>query len=329
MGDRFSASFTFDGQRYYAKGRTQEEANRKAAEKRAQLEAGKINESTVSFDVWFKEYIDVYKSKVSDKTRNDYLQLYKNAIYPAIGKIPLRSIRQIQCQKLLNNLEGKSSSYVHKVFILAKGAFEAAVDNDLLSKSPMRGLKEPDAPSGTRRALTQEERKTFLKAADTCGDVGYYGKIVYFCGLRPSEALRVRAEDFDRLNRRLSVRGSKTKSANRTVPIPKALDFPKKQSGLLFTSHGSMLTKSGQRNWWLKLAKAMEDVSGEPLAEDFTMYCLRHDFGTRCIEAGIDIETVSKMMGHANVAITSKIYLHETPVTLQNALDKMDVMYEE
>lgn len=328
MPERVSKAFTYDGKRYYVKGKTEAEALRKKNEKLSALMAGKVQDSAVRFDTWFRKYIDVYKSKVSEKTRGDYLQLYKKAIAPQIGEMPLRSIKQINCRALLNSLEGKSKSYVHKVYILLNGALEAAVDNDLLNKNPMRGLKKPDAAEGHRRALTPSERETFLKAADLCGDAGYYGKIVYFCGLRPSEANRVRAEDFDRSNRLLRVRGTKTKSAPRSVPVPLALPLPDKRQGLLFTTrNGGERGKDGQQRWWIKLKLAMENVSGEPIEDDLKMYCLRHDFGTRCIEAGVDIETVSKIMGHSSVAITSKIYLHESEATLKNALDKMNAMY--
>lgn len=328
MPERVSKAFTYDGKRYYVKGKTEAEALRKKNEKLSALMAGKVQDSAVRFDIWFRKYIDVYKSRVSEKTRADYLQLYEKAIAPTLGEMSLKSIKQINCRELLNALEGKSKSYVSKVYILLNGALEAAVDNDLLNKNPMRGLQKPDAVAGHRRALTPEERDTFLKAADLCGDAGYYGKIVYFCGLRPSEANRVRAEDFDRSNRLLRVRGTKTRSAVRSVPVPMALPLPDKRQGLLFTTrYGGERDKEGQQRWWMKLKLAMENVSGGPVADDLTMYCLRHDFGTRCIEAGIDIETVSKMMGHSNVSITSKVYLHESEATLKTALEKMNVLY--
>lgn len=328
MGNRVSVAFTYDGKRYYVKGKTRAEANRKAMEKMAALKSGVIKASSMTMDAWWEKYISVYKTGLSARTLEVYDMIYRNAIRPHIGKLPLKEIKQMHCQRILNALDGKSKSYIHKTFILLNGSLEAAVDNDLILKNPMRGLKKPDGPQGKRRPLTEDERTVFLQAVEDLGDVGYYGKIVYFCGLRPSEAMRVRAEDFDRSNRLLSVRGAKTEASVRRVPVPDALPLPQKKRGLLFPNqNGEERDKNGQRNFWLRIEKAMCDISGEWPADDLTAYCLRHDFGTRCIEAGIDVETVSKMMGHSDVALTSRIYLHETDTTLKNAKQKMDSLY--
>ena len=46
--------------------------------------------------------------------------------------------------------------------------------------------------------------------------------------------------------------------------------------------------------------------------ERFTPHCLRHTFATRCIELGMDIKTLSEILGHSNVSTTMSIYVHST-----------------
>lgn len=327
MDKRVSKSFVFEGRRYYVKGKTQAEVNRKIGEKIAELKQGSIRESNATFDAWFNEYMEAYKSKTSDKTQKDYMRIYNHQLKPVFGKMKLKDIRQIDCKKFLNGLDGYSRQYINVLYILLNGPLAAAEDNELIRRNPMKGLKKPDGIVKHRRALTIQERDLFLKACGNCGKYGYFGKIVYYCGLRPSEAIRVHGEDFDPVNRTLRVRGTKTKNATRLVPVPQPLSIPDIK-GLVFKSNrGGQYDKNFQYKCWLIIVKEMERISGRPKADDLTLYCVRHDFGTRCIEAGIDIETVSKMMGHSSVSITSKVYLHETETTLKNALDKLDRLY--
>ena len=43
-----------------------------------------------------------------------------------------------------------------------------------------------------------------------------------------------------------------------------------------------------------------------------TFHGLRHTFATRCIELGMDIKTLSEILGHSNVSTTMNIYVHST-----------------
>ncbi|QAT51238.1 hypothetical protein EQM14_05625 [Caproiciproducens sp. NJN-50] len=50
---------------------------------------------------------------------------------------------------------------------------------------------------------------------------------------------------------------------------------------------------------------------------------LRHTYGTLLYKAGTDIYTISKLMGHANVLITTKIYVENDTETIKKSM-KMD-----
>lgn len=53
------------------------------------------------------------------------------------------------------------------------------------------------------------------------------------------------------------------------------------------------------------------------------LHALRHTFATRAVELGIDIGTVSGLLGHADVTITSHYYLHPRQQAMNNALWKL------
>ena len=56
-----------------------------------------------------------------------------------------------------------------------------------------------------------------------------------------------------------------------------------------------------------------------PLAEDFVMYNLRHTYCTDLERAGVPINIASRLMGHSDISLTSKIYTHACFETLETA----------
>jgi integrase len=54
-----------------------------------------------------------------------------------------------------------------------------------------------------------------------------------------------------------------------------------------------------------------------------TFHCLRHTFATRLIEQGVDVKTVSQLLGHTDVKITLNRYVHSTDDTKKQAIDKL------
>ena len=66
--------------------------------------------------------------------------------------------------------------------------------------------------------------------------------------------------------------------------------------------------------------KALRKSAIEP---SFRLYDLRHTYGTRAIEAGIDVFSVAKLMGHADLSTTQR-YVHLSKGHLEDAQKKIE-----
>ena len=60
------------------------------------------------------------------------------------------------------------------------------------------------------------------------------------------------------------------------------------------------------------------------LAENFTLYSLRHSFVTLSLLAGVEPKTVSEEAGHSSVSFTLDVYAHVLPSMKQNAAEKFE-----
>lgn len=55
----------------------------------------------------------------------------------------------------------------------------------------------------------------------------------------------------------------------------------------------------------------------------YGFHSLRHTFATRCLELGVDIKTLSELLGHTNPTITLNRYVHSNIDLKRVALNKI------
>ena len=79
------------------------------------------------------------------------------------------------------------------------------------------------------------------------------------------------------------------------------------------------------------LASAREQINFQLDEKDYllpvSVHRLRHTFATRCFEAGIPMVVISKYLGHANVTITEKIYVHLLQDHIESQNDTLNAAY--
>ena len=66
-----------------------------------------------------------------------------------------------------------------------------------------------------------------------------------------------------------------------------------------------------------------QKVANECLSKSKRLDLLRHTFATRCIAVGMDIKSLSEILGHANVSITLNIYVHSSFETKNKFINKL------
>lgn len=61
--------------------------------------------------------------------------------------------------------------------------------------------------------------------------------------------------------------------------------------------------------------------------DEINFHALRHTFATRALEAGMDIETLSSVLGHAQASTTLNLYGHALPNHKRTSMKKMSGYY--
>ena len=340
-------TFTFDGKRYEIVGKTEKEAITKMVNKQRDLQEGKVvvsGDTTVA--AWATKCVETYKTNQSDITRKTYLSRMKTCITDKIGNRPLKTIKPFDVQNLLNDLhnDSKSQYQISAVYQMLRFIFSKAKVNKLIAEDPTLDLQKPRGTKNKRRALTKEEEEHFLKVCEgTDRFIAFL--LMYYCGCRTSEAREAMGKDIiqiadgEETYPALHIRGTKTKNADRNVPIPPELyerikDTPK-SSYIATNKAGDKYTESSFRYVIKALRKAINISMGckvkkgalvppLPLAEDFVPYCLRHTYCTNLCKKGVDIRTAQHLMGHSTIELTANIYTHIDNSSVITAAKKMN-----
>jgi site-specific recombinase XerD len=139
----------------------------------------------------------------------------------------------------------------------------------------------------------------------------------YACGLRASEVLGLRVADIDSSRLLLAVRHGKG-GKDRHVPLSPALLTAlrghwqqRRPTTWLFAGQ----TPTGQRSLGTLQRVCRRAVVVAGFTKKVSLHTLRHSYATHLLEAGVDVVTIQRLLGHTDLQTTAR-YLHMTAARL-------------
>lgn len=337
-------TFTFEGRRYDVTAKTEAELYEKVAQKKLELEQGQIRESRQFVKDYVKVWLSVYKKPyVSVRTYEMYITT-TNHIIRYLGDMQIKHVSPTDVQRMITNEfeKGRSKSHIDKLLLTMRQIFRQAKMDKKIRDNPLDGIATPKMQQRSRRAITEEERRYILSVAAT-HRYGRWIRGMLYLGIRPEETALLQGKDVDLKSQTLHVRGTKSKKADRYVPIPDALlsDFTgfSDEEYIYTTSKGNPPDKRRRHAWWgafkrdLDIAMGAEVYRNQILksvvADDLTAYCLRHTYGTDGQAAGIPIDVLADLMGHEDVSTTRKYYIHDNSESRNAAKKAFERLYKQ
>lgn len=251
-----------------------------------------------------------------------------------IGNKKIQDITKKDIQDFLNSIKDLSDSYIKKIYEQFVQAYHRAEIKKYISYNPMNEVIKPKSNKDTKivEALDISVQKAFteyLKNVDV--ETQAYKNIFLiqmYMGLRIGEVLALGKENINLENNLLYVKRTltndkefaiilgnkaKTYAGNRTLPIPEFLRSifeeqlkytNKNLHNLIFTSNNSYIRTSSVNQELKRIFKDELKVN----YKDISTHCLRHTYGTRCVEAGMTAVVLQRLMGHKDVTVTLNTY---------------------
>lgn len=295
-----------------------------------------------NFNEWANVWLNDYKKgTVRESTFNtSYKRIVEMYILPEHINDNFSDITALRIRRIFNRLSGLySKSTLNKIKICYNGIFNSAIENNLCTRNPVQFIKPvSDKDFSQKRTYAQDEVDDILKYCPK-HIYGHYIYILLEMGLRASELCGLMWSDFDFENRTLQIMractavngkshidSTKNRSSHRTLPMSKPLtdyllNIEKNSCFVVPTKSDrnktmtpSQFSKSYYKNFFESCLMHHK--------KDFylTPHELRHTCGTLLYNKSLDIYAVSKFLGHSNITITSKLYVHENVEVLRKSL---------
>ncbi len=282
------------------------------------------------------------------------IRMIKANFFPTLGKLRLDDITPWQVEKWRSERlkAGARPSTLNRYVNPLKAALRRAVDWDLIAEHPLTKVKPLRTDTrGAIRYLSDDEEGRLAEALDRReermrrerdsanewrrirgyeelpeldGFADHIKPMVILSlntGLRRGELFKLKWSDVDLNRAMLTVRGEGAKSGQtRHVPLNEAaletLNKWREQSkaDLVFPGkNGERLTNV--KTVWANLMKDAEITA-------FRWHDMRHDFASKLVMAGVDLNTVRELLGHADIKMTLR-YAHLAPAVKAEAVGRL------
>jgi integrase len=275
---------------------------------------------------------------ITARTAQRYRQLTENQIVPFIGGMVLQQLRPLDIEQWHTALrtggkvrgEGgvaaRTAGHAHRV--LSK-ALRDAVKNEMIVRNVTVDQKAPKVVDGDM-VIVRDVPGLLAKLRGW--RLGTVALVALFTGTRLSEVLALRWSRIDLDSKVIQVR----EALEQTMAHGVRFKPPKSKAGVRDISMPDVLVDALREHRRAMLERQMKlgagrladdavvfaTLEGEPLSPnavsaawaDFypeaTFHALRHTHASQLIDAGVDIVTISKRLGHAKPDITLRVYAH-------------------
>ena len=333
--------------------RTYAEVKEKLLDRMRSTDEIRIPAESVTFGEALDLWLEANRLRYKGATVMRYENLVNSHIRPELQNVRLSQLNAMAIRAFMNRkLErgrldgggGLSSSYVRSIMLVISSVLRFSAEEQLCPPLQVRS-HTPAMPKRTPEILSipdQQRLESVLRASTDETALGI--RLSLQMGLRLGEVCALRWEDIDFTDAILHVRATiarvsscenagraktelirdapKTKASRRDVPIPASVLGALRRVKMCSISEYVISTAPSfvrPRTFEYRFQR----ILAENQIPRINYHALRHTFATRCVEADVDIKTLSEILGHANVAITLNTYVHSSMERKREQLEKL------
>ena len=285
-------------------------------------------------------------------TAKGYEGIIEHHIIPAIGGIKLKQLSSIHIQRMYNDLKENgrmprgakqndkplSNTFVRRVHAVLRAALKQAVKERLIPYNPCENCRIPPKDKKEMTILPPEKIGRYLQEAEKYGVLPMF-YLELSSGLRRGELLALQWEDLNvkeriltvnkqvtRMEGELDVTEPKTKNSVRKVALSQQTVDLLLQEHEQHPDNPILFPSPRTGGYWSPDAVSRINrklLKNAGIEEHVRFHDLRHTFATMAISSGVDVKTLSSMLGHFSAGFTLDTYTHITNDMQRGAAEKI------
>lgn len=337
---RYVKEITVDGKKKYGSVYADSYKDVKAKQQQCLLHPMKVlcNSMNLTVSILISEWLDSIKNQVKPNTYQKYESVCKNHIVNELGSVLVRLISNYTIINFTNHLKEKnlSAKSINDILIVLGLAFKYVEEEYEITTPRIRYLKEEKKDI---RVLSVNEQLQLTTYLNSDVDIYKFGILLaLYTGIRVGELCALKWEDItsdyirisktmtriklDNGKTEIKIGTPKSESSKRYIPTPQCL-LPLIN---LFKSNGYVLSTdkldyTEPRLMQIKFEKMITEAG----LDKTNFHALRHTFATRCVEAGVDVKTLSEILGHSDVKTTLNKYVHSSFELKQKSMKQLEL----
>ncbi|MDD6812577.1 MAG: tyrosine-type recombinase/integrase [Lachnospiraceae bacterium] len=277
-----------------------------------------------------------------------YEQLLIKYIIPYFGEISIEQINNQKMEQFISEINGTehflSQNYlfqicgvVRRILLYMNKTYDSAVT---IPNNPVEKWHTQPKIMPLDKSMNRLEQYLL----DNCQDDTCLGILIAFhTGIRIGELSALMWKDINMEEEIIYIRRNliRVKEKNATQVItqdPKTLDscrvipIPPKLVPVLrkYQKEDSLYVVSGTKYLWAEprtIQYRFKSILKKCDIEYFNFHMLRHAFATRCVEMGLDIKSLSEILGHSNIQMTLNLYVHPTMQQKKELMSRYDALF--
>lgn len=337
---RYVKEITVDGRKKYGSVYADNYKDVKAKQQKCLLHPTKAvcNSMNLTVNVLIAEWLDSIKNQVKPNTYQKYESVCKNHIVNEIGSILVKLISNYTIINFTNHLKEKnlSAKSINDILIVIGLAFKYAEEVYEITTPRIRYIKEEKKDI---RVLSVNEQLQLTTYLNNNVDVYKFGILLaLYTGIRVGELCALQWKDitdeYIQINKTMTriktengkteikIGSPKSESSKRFIPTPQCLlplIYQFKGNGYVLST--DKLDYTEPRLMQIKFEKMISECG----LEKTNFHALRHTFATRCVEAGVDVKTLSEILGHSDVKTTLNKYVHSSFELKQKSMKQLEL----
>lgn len=313
--------FTYKGKRIRQfGGYTKEQARNTLAKLRIdkldeKLGFKKLELEDVPFDKFADDFLEIYCKQNKKSWKED--QLLLDGLKNHFKGETLRSIGPEKVERYKAKRKAEvSPATVNRGLACLRTMFNKAIEWGKLETSPLRAVKKLKEPPGRERILSAAEAARLVE----CAGAGVRPVLIVALntGMRRNEILSLKWANVDLVRGYIFIEDSKS-GKSRKLPMNSAVS-----SAFMQLPHVSVFVffNPETKDHIKDVKTAFHAACRRAEIRGLRFHDLRHTAASKMIEAGVDLVTVSKILGHASIQMTMR-YAHPTPENMRLAISKL------